>query len=245
MNQVIAQNVDVLFTYGTPAAIAAKKATSTVPIVVAMVGDPLGTGLAASLARPGGNLTGISLAMAEGLGSKWVQLLHETVPRLSTVAVIGNPASPWVLNMTGELEAAARTRGLTIRFIEVRDVKGLDRAFARAQREAQGAVVLGDPLTLHNWQRILLLAGKHLMPTMYTNLELAKFGGLMAYGVDSVVAFRRAADYVDKVLRGANPGDLPIEQPARYTLVINLKTARALGLTIPESILLQADEVIR
>ena len=244
MNQVIAQNVDVLFTYGTPAAVAAKKATSTVPIVVAMVGDPLGTGLAASLARPGGNLTGISLAMAEGLGSKWLQLLHETVPQLSTVAVIGNP-NPWVLNMTRELEAAARTRGLTIRFIEVRDVKGLDRAFARAQREAQGAIVLNDPLTLHNWHRVLSLAAKHRVPTLYPNPESAEFGGLMAYGVDSVVAFRRAAEYVDKILRGAKPGDLPIEQPTQFKLVINLKAARALGLNIPESILVQADVVIR
>lgn len=245
MNQVIAQKVDILFTYGTPAAVAAKKATSTVPIVAAMIGDPVGTGLAASLARPGGNLTGISLAMAEGLGGKWLQLLHETVPQLSTVAVIGNPASPWVKNMRKELEGAARTRGLALRFIEVRDVEGLDRAFARAQREAQGAIVLGDPLTLYNWQRILSLAEKHRVPSMYTNPESAEFGGLMAYGVDSVVAFRRAAEYVDKILRGAKPGDLPIEQPTQFKLVINLKVARALGLTIPESILLQADEVIR
>jgi putative ABC transport system substrate-binding protein len=245
MNQVIAQKVDVLFTYGTPATIAAKDATSTVPIVAAMMGDPLGTGLAVSLAHPGGNLTGISLAMAEGLGSKWLQLLHEAVPRLSTVAVIGNPASPWVPNMTRELEGAARTRGLTIRFIEVRDVEGLDRAFARAQREAQGAIVLGDPLTLHNWQRILSLAAKHRVPTLYPNPVSAEFGGLIAYGVDSVVAFRRAAEYVDKILRGAKPGDLPIEQPTQFKLVINLKTAKALGLNIPESILLQADEVIR
>ncbi|MGH8613847.1 MAG: ABC transporter substrate-binding protein, partial [Gammaproteobacteria bacterium] len=180
MNQVLAQKVDVLFTYGTPAAVAAKKATSTVPIVAAMMGDPLGTGLAASLARPGGNLTGISLAMAEGLGGKWLQLLHEVVPRLSTVAVIGNPASPWVPRMAKDLEGAARTRGLALRFIEVRDVAGLDRAFARAQREAQGAIVLGDPLTLHNWQRILSLAAKHRVPSMYPNRESAEFGGLMA-----------------------------------------------------------------
>jgi putative ABC transport system substrate-binding protein len=245
MNQVIAQNVDVLFTYGTPAAVAAKKATSTVPIVAAMMGDPVGTGLAASLARPGGNLTGISLAFAEGFGGKWLQLLHETVPRLSTVAVIGNPASPWVLKIRTELEGAARTRGLALRFIEVRDVEGLDQAFARAQREAQGAIVLGDPLTLHNWQRILSLAAKHRVPSMYTNPESAEFGGLMAYGADSVVMFRRAAEYVDKILRGAKPGDLPIEQPTQYTLAANLKTAKTLGLKIPESILIRADEVIR
>jgi putative ABC transport system substrate-binding protein len=245
MNEVIARKVDVLFTYGTPAAIAAKKATATVPIVAAMMGDPLGTGLVASLARPGANLTGISLAMSEGLGGKWMQLLHEAVPRLVTVAVIGNPASPWVPRMTKELETDARTRGLSVRFLEVRDVEGLDRAFAKAQREAQGAILLGDPLVLHNWQRILSLAAKYRVPTMYPNPEWPEHGGLMAYGVDSVVAFRRAAEYVDQILRGAKPGDLPIEQPTQFKLVINLKTAGTLGLTIPESVLVQADEVIR
>jgi putative ABC transport system substrate-binding protein len=245
MNEVIARKVDVLFTYGTPAAVAAKKATATVPIVAAMMGDPLGTGLVASLARPGANLTGISLAMSEGLGGKWMQLLHEAVPRLVTVAVIGNPASPWVPRATKELENDARTRGLTVRFLEVRDVEGLDRAFAKAQREAQGAILLGDPLVLHNWQRILSLAAKYRVPTMYPNPEWPEHGGLMAYGVDSVVAFRRAAEYVDQILRGAKPGNLPIEQPTQFKLVINLKTAGTLGLTIPESVLVQADEVIR
>jgi putative ABC transport system substrate-binding protein len=245
MNEVIAQNVDVVFTYHTPGAVAAKRATSTVPIVAAMIGDPVGLGLAASLARPGGNLTAISLAYAEGFGGKWLELLHETVPRLSTVAVIGNPASQWVLSMRKELEGIARTRGLALRFIEVRDVEGIDRAFARAQQEAQGAIVLTDPLTLQNWQRILSLAAKHRVPTLYPNLEFAESGGLMAYGVNSVVVFRRAAEYVDKILRGAKPGDLPIEQAAQYTLVINLRTARTLGLTIPQSVLLLADEVIR
>jgi putative tryptophan/tyrosine transport system substrate-binding protein len=245
MNEVIARKVDVLFTYGTPAAIAAKKATATVPIVAAMMGDPLGTGLVASLARPGRNLTGISLAMSEGLGGKWMQLLHEAVPRLVTIAVIGNPASPWVPRMTKELETDARTRGLTVRFLEVRDIEGLDRAFAKAQREAQGAILLGDPLVLHNWQRILSLAAKYRVPTMYPNPEWPEHGGLMAYGADSVVAFRRAAEYVDQILRGAKPGNLPIEQPTQFKLVINLKTAGTLGLTIPESVLVQADEVIR
>jgi len=245
MNEVIEQNVDVLFTYHTPAAVAAKRATSTVPIVAAMMGDPLGTGLAASLARPGGNLTGISLAMAEGFSGKWLELLRETVPRLSAVAVIGNPASQWVKNVRAELEDAARTQRLTLRFIEVRDAEGLEQAFDRAQREAQGALVLGDPVILHNWQRVLSLAANHRLPSMYANLEFAEYGGLMAYGVDSAAAFRRAAEYVDKILRGARPGDLPIEQPSQYRLVINLKTARALGLTIPEPVLLLADEVIR
>ena len=245
MNEVIAQKVDVLFTYGTPAAVAAKRATSTVPIVAAMMGDPLGTGLAASLAWPGGNLTGISLAFAEGFSGKWLEMLHETVPRMTTVAVIGNPASPLVKTLRNELEGLARSRRLAMRFIEVRDVEGLDRAFARARREAQGAIVLGDPLTLHHWQRILSLAAKHRVPSMYTHPESAEFGGLMAYGVASVVVFRRAAEYVDEILRGRKPAHLPIEQPTRFKLVINLKTARTLGLTFPESILTRADEVIK
>jgi putative ABC transport system substrate-binding protein len=245
MSEVIARKVDVLFTYGTPAAIAAKNATAIVPIVAAMMGDPLGTGLVTSLARPGANLTGISLAMSEGLGGKWMQLLHEAVPRLVTVAVIGNPTSPWVLRITKQIETDARTKGLTVRFIEVRDIEGLDRAFAKAQREAQGAILLGDPLVLHNWERILSLAAKYRVPTMYPNPEWPEHGGLMAYGVDSVVAFRRAAEYVDQILRGAKPGNLPIEQPTQFKLVINLKTAATLGLTIPESVLVQADEVIR
>jgi putative ABC transport system substrate-binding protein len=245
MNEVLARKVDVLFTYGTPAALAAKKATTTVPIVAAMMGDPIGTGLVTSLARPGANLTGVSLAMSEGLGGKWMQLLHETVPRLVTVAVIGNPASPWVPRMTKELEIDARTRGLTVRFLEAENVEGLDRAFAKAQREAQGAIVLGDPLILHNWRRILSLASKHRVPTIYPNPEWPEHGGLMAYGVDSVNAFRRAAEHVDQILRGAQPGNLPIEQPTQFRLVVNLRTARELGLTIPESVLVQADEVFR
>jgi putative ABC transport system substrate-binding protein len=237
MNQLVALNVDVLFIYGTPAAAAAKEATSTIPIVIAMVGDAVGAGLVPNLARPGRNLTGVSLALGEEFSGKWMELLGETVPRLSTVAVIGNLASQWVRSAKRGLESAARTRGLALRFIEVRNVDGLDRAFSSARRDAQGAIVLTDPLTWHHWQRILSLAAKYRVPTIYPNPEFAEHGGLMAYGADSVVAFRRAADYVDKILRGAKPGELPIEQPTQFKLVINLKAARALGLTVPESVL--------
>ena len=162
-----------------------------------------------------------------------MQLLHEAVPRLVTVAVIGNPTNPWVARMTKELETDARTQGLTVRFLEVRDVEGLDRAFAKAQREAQGAILLGDPLVLHNWQRILSLAAKYRVPAMYPNPEWSEHGGLMAYGVDSVVAFRRAAEYVDQILRGARPGNLPIEQPTQFKLLINLEQQARCRLTIP------------
>lgn len=245
MNQLVALNVDVLFIYGTPAAAAAKEATSTIPIVIAMVGDAVGAGLVSNLARPDRNLTGVSLALGEEFSGKWMELLGETVPRLSRVAVIGNLASQWVRSAKRGLESAARTRGLALRFIEVRNVDGLDRAFSSAHQDAQGAIVLTDPLTWHHWQRILSLAAKYRVPTIYPNPEFSEHGGLMAYGADSVVAFRRAADYVDKILRGAKPGELPIEQPTQFKLVINLKAARALGLTVPESVLAQADEVIR
>ncbi len=245
MNQLVALKVDVLFIYGTPAAAAAKEATSTIPIVIAMVGDAVASGLVPNLARPGRNLTGVSLALGEEFSGKWIELLGETVPRLTTVAVIGNLASQWVRSAKRGLESAARTRGLALRFIEVRDVEGLDRAFSSAQQEAQGAIVLTDPLTWHHWQRILSLAAKYRIPTIYPNPEFSEQGGLMAYGADSVIAFRRAADYVDKILRGAKPGELPIEQPTQFKLVINLKAARALGLTVPESVLTQADEIIR
>src|SRR5262245_34124040 len=166
MHQLVALNVDVLFIYGTPAAAAAKEATSTIPIVIAMVGDAVGAGLVPNLARPDRNLTGVSLAYGEEFSGKWMELLSETVPRLSTVAVIGNPASQWVRSMKRGLESAARTRGLALRFIEVRNVDGLDRAFSSAQQAAQGAIVLADPLTWHHWQRILSLAAKHRVPTV-------------------------------------------------------------------------------
>ena len=174
MNQLVALNVDVLFIYGTPAAVAAKEATSTIPIVIAMVGDAVGAGLVSNLARPDRNLTGVSLAYGEEFSGKWMELLSETVPRLSTVAVIGNPASQWVRSMKRGLESAARTRGLALRFIEVRNVDGLDRAFSSAQQHAQGAIVLADPLTWHHWQRILSLAAKHRVPTLYPNPEFAE-----------------------------------------------------------------------
>jgi putative ABC transport system substrate-binding protein len=245
MNQILVQNVDVVFTYHTPGAVAAKRATSTIPIVAAMIGDPVGTGLAASLARPGGNLTAISLAYTEEFGGKWLELLHEIVPRLSAVAVIGNPASQWVASMRRELQDDATRRQLGLRFIEVRDVDEIERAFVQAQRQAQGAIMLADPLTLHNWQQVLSFAAKYRVPTLYPNPEFAEHGGLLAYGVDSAGVFRRAAEYVNKILRGAKPADLPIEQATQYTLVINLKTARTLGLTVPEPVLLLADKVIR
>ena len=244
--EVLALKIDVLVTYTTFGGIAAKKATSTVPIVDAVMGQPVQSGLAQSLSRPGGNLTGLSLGWGEGIGGKWLELLQESVPRLSTVAVITSDARPPVTRaMIKELEDVAATRRLKLRIIEAQTPEGFDRAFDQARRQAQAVVVFSDPIVMAHRERITALAAKHRLPAMYALREYTEVGGLMAYGPDLAGMFRRAADYVDKILKGAKPGDLPIEQPTRYVFVVNLKTAKALGLTIPESILLRADEVIR
>ena len=245
MTEVLGRKIDVLVTYSTPGALAAKNATSSVPIVVAAMGDPIGTGLAASLSRPGGNLTGVSLQWGEELSGKWLELLQETAPKVSTVAVISNPDSPVVRKLTKDLERIAARRGLKLRFEDVREPGALAGAFKQARQSAQAALVLADPLTVDARREITALAAAHRLPTLYVLQEFMQTGGLMAYGVDDRIVFRNAAEYVDKILRGARPGDLPIEQATQFSLVVNLKTARALGLTIPESILQRADEVIR
>ena len=245
MNEVLARKVDVLVTYSTSGALAAKSATSTVPIVVAAMGDPVGTGIAPSLSRPGGNLTGVSLQWGEDLSGKWLELLQETVPKVSTVAIISNPDSPVVRRITKDLERIAPRHGLKLRFYDVREVAMLPGVFKQARQAAQAALVLADPLTVDARREITVLAAAQRLPTLYVLQEFMEAGGLMAYGVDNRIVFRRAAEYVDKILRGAKPGDLPIEQPAQFSLVVNLKTAKALGLTIPQSILLRADQVIQ
>ena len=245
MAEVIALRVDVIVTYSTPAAIAAKKSTNSIPIVVVAMGDPIGTGLAASLARPGSNLTGLSLEMTEDLSGKWLELLQETVPSLSVVAVISNPESRLDTEITRHLQAASVRRGVMLHVVQVRKPEALASAVAQAKRKAQAALVLPDPLTVQYRKEIAALAAKHRLPAMYMLLDFMDSGGLMAYGVDNEVLFRRAAEYVDRILKGANPAELPIEQPTQFSLAVNLKAARALGITIPESILLRADEVIR
>jgi len=245
MNEMVADKVDVIVTYSTPAAIAAKNATRTIPIVAVAMGDPISSGLAASLARPGGNLTGQSMGYGAGVEGKWLELLQETVPRLSTVAVIENPGNPAVRDQAKALKAFAPTRGLKLRFIDVREPDVFPNAFKQARREAQAVLVLADPLTTANRTQITALAAEHRLPAMYTLHPFMDAGGLIAYAPDMAVMFRRAADYVDKIVKGAKPAELPIEQPTQYLLVVNLKTARTLELTIPESILRRADEVIR
>ena len=245
MSEVIERKVDVLVTYTTPAAVAAKSATGTIPIVAALMGDPVRSGLAASLARPGGNLTGLSSGFAEGFAGKWLELLQETVPQLSTVAVFENPDSPIARDLAKELEVITPTRGLKFRRIEVREPRAFDSAFEQAARKAQAVLLLPDPMLAAHGGQIASLAAKHRLPTIYPLRDFVDAGGLMAYAPDTASMFRRAADYVDKILKGAKPADLPIEQPTQYVFVINLKAAKALGITVPESILLRADEVIR
>jgi len=245
MAEMVKRKVDVIVTYSTPAAVAAKNATSTIPIVVASMGDPVATGLAASLAHPGGNLTGLSLQMTEGIPGKWLELLQETVPRLRTVAVIGNPDTPLYGLVHGPLGTAAAERHLKLRFIDTRGPEVLEAAFRQAHREAQAALVIPDPMTFFYQRRVAAQAAKNHLPVIYGLAEYVDAGGLMSYGPNQALLLRRAAEYVDKILRGANPADLPIEQATQYELVVNVETAKALGLTIPESILLRADEVIR
>ena len=245
MAEVVGQKIDVLVTYSTPAGVAAKRATSTIPIVVAAMGDPLGIGLVGSLAHPGGNLTGVSLDMTEDLTGKWLEIVQEVFPRVSTLAVLSNPESPLVAKLATRLRIAAAARGVTLHFVEVRTPDALENAFKQTKREAQAMLVLPDPVTITNRKEIAGLAAKYRIPALYTIPDFMDSGGLIAYGIDSAVLFRRAADYVDKILKGAAPGDLPIEQPNQYVLEVNLKTARALGITIPKSILLRADQVIQ
>ena len=245
ITEVLEHKVDVLVTYGTPAGVAAMKATKTVPIVVAGMGDPVGNRLAASLARPGGNLTGLSLSFSEGLPGKWLEMLQEVVPHLSSIAVISNLDSPLIKRLRGELERSAQRRALNLQFVNVRRAEDLEDAFKDARRRSQAVLVFSDATTVHNRNEVVALAAKHRLPDIYYMHEFVEIGGLMSYGPDLVLLFRRAADYVDKILKGANPADLPIEEPTQQLLTVNLKTAKALGITIPESILLRADEVIK
>jgi putative ABC transport system substrate-binding protein len=243
--EVLQRKVDVLVTVAAVGAVAARNATSTIPIVGVGIADPVRTGLVNSLARPGGNLTGMSMGWGDGMAGKWLELLQETVPKLSTVAVLFNPGNPLVQDLLKDLETIAPARGLKLRLVEVHDPDALDHAFAQASRRAQAVLALPDPMIAAHLQRVTALAAKYRLPAMYYLREFVDAGGLMAYGPDLAVMTRRAAEYVDKILNGARPGDLPIEQPTKFELVVNLKTAKALGIPIPESILLRADEVIR
>ena len=238
MAEVIGQKVDVLVTWSTPGATVAKNTTRTVP-VVALMGEPVRTGLVDSLSRPGGNITGLSMGFSEGMASKWLELLQELVPGLSTVVVTMNPDISVHQDIAKELQAIAPMRHLKLRVIEVRELAGYDSAFQQARRSAQAVLVVPDPVI--DRARVTTLAAKYHLPAMYGLRDFADAGGLMAYAPDVPAMYRRAAEYVDKILKGAKPADLPIEQPSQF----NLKAAKTLGLSIPESIMLQANEVIR
>jgi putative ABC transport system substrate-binding protein len=242
--ELIALKPDVIVTAGTPAALAVKRATRTIPVVMAAVGDPLGTGLVKSLARPEGNLTGL-VAIASDLEGKRLELLTQIVPKLSSVAFLANPANP--LHVTSEEHArtAARALHLKVVFYGVRAESEFDHAFQAMVGQRSGALVmLADRLFLHHRARIVEFTARHRLPAVYAYNELVQVGGLMSFGPNYPEMHRRAAYYVDRLLKGAKPGDLPIEQPNTFELVINLKTAATLGLTIPPSLLQRADRVI-
>jgi putative ABC transport system substrate-binding protein len=237
--------VDVIVAVGGRATQDAQQATRTIPIVMSVVIDPLGSGLVASLARPGGNVTGLTI-MASDLVGKQFEVLKEVVPKVSRVALLWNPANPGSAPQLREAEAAARALGVRLQALEARTPQEIDSAFAAMTRERAGAlVVLGDAIFLNQRKQLAELAAKKHLPAVYTLREHADAGGLMSYGANPLDLERRAATFVDKILKGAKPADLPVEQPTKFELVINLKTAKALGLTIPQSLLVRADQVIQ
>jgi putative ABC transport system substrate-binding protein len=235
--------VDVIVTLGA-AVIPAKQATSVIPIVFAVATDPVGTGLVASLARPGGNVTGLSLQQSD-IAAKRLELLREVVPGLSRLGVMANIVGiPGAALEMREVQAAARALGLDAVTVEIRQPEDIAVAFDALKDQAQAFYVVNDPLTVTNRTLINTLALAARLPTMHGSREQVEAGGLISYAANFPGLFRRAADYVDKILRGAKPADIPVEQPTRFDLVINLKTAKALGLQIPDRLLALADEVI-
>jgi len=236
--------VDVIVTSVISDAVAAQKATKAIPIVMAAVSDPVAGGLIESLARPGGNITGMSQMTVEMVGKR-LELLKEMVPKLSRVAVLWNPQGLGATLNWKEIQLPARQLGIQLHSLEVRNSTDFDKAFEGVTRARAGALLtFGDPVTVTNLKRIADFAAKSRLPSIFQWPEFADAGGLLAYGPDRADLYRRAATYVDKILKGAKPGDFPIEQPTKFELVINMKTAKALGITIPQSILARADRVI-
>ena len=240
--ELVRLNVDVIVTRGTPATLAAKNATATIPVIIVGIGDPVGQGIVASLARPGGNLTGLSPMVTE-MYQKRVELLKALVPRAVRIAALlnmGNPANPpeW-----REIEKAARSLGMQGQLLDVRKSEDLEAAFDAAVRQHVDGLVVGvDTVTQANRERIVDLAAKHRIPAVYATTEFV--GGLVAFGVNFAELYRHAASLVEKIFKGAKPAELPMEQPTKFELVINMKTAKALDLTIPRSLLLRADQII-
>ncbi len=236
--------VDIIVTAVTNDALAAKDATREIPIVMVAAGDPVATGIVESLARPGGNITGLSQMNPELIGKR-LELLKEIVPELSSVAVLWNPEDPISILGWKEIQLPARKLEVEAHSLEVRSPGDLDKALDEAARTRAGAlVIMPNPVFVTNLKRIADFAARNRLPSIFHLREFANDGGLVSYGVDRSDLFRRAATYVDKILKGAKPENLPIEQPTKFELVINLKTAKALGLTVPPSLLARADEVI-
>jgi putative ABC transport system substrate-binding protein len=246
-SDLVRLQVDLLFAEATPSALAAKRATSTIPIVFSPIADPVGSGLVANLARPGGNITGLTF-MAPELGGKRLELLKEAVPRMALLAVLshpGNPSEATLKSLLAETESAARVAGVQLQRHEAKGPDDLDKAFgAMSRARVDGLILLPSAMFSSERRRIADLAAQHRLPTMFFFREFAEAGGLVSYGPNFVELWQRAAAYVDRILKGARPSDLPVEQPTRVELVINLKTAKVLGLTIPPSLLLRADQVI-
>jgi putative ABC transport system substrate-binding protein len=241
--EIVRLRVDVIVTSGTPQVLAVKQATSVIPIVFATAGDPVGTGVVASLARPGGNVTGLSNQHTD-LAGKRLELLREVVPGLRRVAIIGNLGNPVIMLELSEVQAAARTLGLEVTALEIRRAEDITPAFEALKSRADALYISPDALINTNRIRINILAVGARLPTMHGSRDYVEAGGLMSLGANFPDQFRRAADYVDKILRGTKPGNIPVEQPTKFDLVINLTTAKALGLAIPETFLARADEVI-
>ena len=242
--ELVHLKVDVLVVAGAPAAHAAKKASSVIPIVMTTIADPVGMGIVADLARPGGNITGLS-DFNTGVVAKRLELLREVVPSVSRVATLLNPANPSNPPQLKVTQAAAATLGVTLVAFEAKHADEIDRAFAAIRMERQGAlIVIGDPMLGSYAKKVVDLSNKSRLPAIYWVREFPDAGGLMSYGTNFDDLWRRSAAYVDRILKGAKPADLPIEQPTKFELVINLNTAKALGLTIPPSLLARADQVI-
>ena len=242
--QLVALKVDVIAASGNATILALMQATKTIPIVMISSGDPVGAGLVSSLAHPGGNVTGLA-NLGEGLSAKWLELLTQPVPGIARVGVLMVPNTPAHATYLRDIQSAGQRTGIAILGRDVRgrdDIAGAFTALTKAH--AQGLVVLPNPVTLTHQTHIVELAAKNRLPAMYPWPEFAEIGGLMAYSTNRTELYRRSAAFVDRILRGAKPADLPVEQPTKFEFVINLKTAKALGLTIPPSLLARADQVI-
>ena len=242
--ELVALKVDVIVAAGTPAAVAVKKVAPATPLVMVAVGDPVGTGLVASLARPGGNLTGL-VSIAPDLEGKRLELLKEVVPKLTLVAFLVNPANPFHAVSETQARAAATALNLKVQFAAVRAESEFDQAFAAIMSERPGAfIMLADRLFLHHRARIVQFAARNHLPGIYAYRELVEAGGLMSFGPSYEAMHRRSAYYVDRILKGAKPGELPMEQPTQFQLIINSKTAKELALTIPREVLIRAHQII-